>query len=386
MSEFVRHAVTAELVGKLYKSALNGDLCDAVLDCVVKNLKGTPAIIFGVDTVNHANNFLLHRGLCTEAVVLHISNLNVGNPWLEAQWRQPVGSVYQDNDMITEDEMRAWSRHKEWYGMLGSNRHATGIVLDRRESKQLVLELRYPTAHQSRYRRPATELFEALSPHLVLGEQIMRLRREFPIEGQMATSLLELSNMPVLIIDTDVRVQNMNRRAQIMANHMDTFFISAERQFHAMDLASETAFKSALHALATGSRKVPEIITFWNSDRSKRVFVALVKLGGTTPNRAFPIPRFESGQDQIAVIVQDVDEQLDLAPDTLWKAFRLSNAECDLARRLLRGDTIGDVAYENQVSKQTLRNQLSSIMRKTSTSRQSQLVSLLTKLAVAPLS
>jgi len=386
MSELIRRTVTAEMVGNLYKSALDGDLCEAVLDCVVTNLKGTPVIIFGVDTVNHANNFLLHRGLCTEAVVLHINNLNVGNPWLDAQWRQPVGSVYQDYDLITEHEMRAWSRHKEWYGMLGTNRHATGIVLDRRESKQLVLELHYPTAHESRYRRPATELFEGLAPHLVLGEQIMRLQREFPIEGHMATSLLELSGLPILIIDTDDRVHNMNCRAQIMANQMDTFFISAERQFHAMDMASETAFKSALHALTTGSRKVSDIITLWNSDRSRRVFVALAKLGGATPNRAFPIQRFESGQDQIALIVQDVDEQLDLAPDTLWKAFRLSNAECDLALKLLRGDTIGDIAYENHISKQTLRNQLSSIMKKTSTSRQSQLVSLLTKLAFAPLS
>jgi len=385
MTGLVQHAVTADLVEQLYKSALHGELCDAVLDCVVQNLKGTPAIIFGVDTVNHAHNFLLHRGLCTEAVVLHTNNLHVGNPWLAAQWNQPVGAVYQDSDLISDADMRAWPRHKEWYGMLGTNRHATGIVIDRRDSRQLVLELHYSSTNQDRYRRRATMFFEALSPHLVLSEQIMRLHREFPVEGKMATSLLELSSLPILIIDTDNRVHNLNLRAQTMANRMETFFISAERQFHAMDLASEAAFKSALHALKTGTRKVSDIITLWNSDRSKRVFVALAKLERKTPHQAFPIQRFESGQDHIALLIHDVDEQLDLAPDVLWKAFRLSNAECELALRLLHGATIGDVAFENDVSKQTLRNQLSSIMKKTSTSRQSQLVSLLTKLAVAPL-
>ena len=141
MGGLTQQSVTADLVGHLYKSALNGELCDAVLDCVVKHLKGTPVIIFGIDTVNHARNFLLHRGLCTEAAVLHANNLNVENPWLAAQWQQPVGAVYQDSDLISESEMRAWPRHKEWYGMLGKNRHATGIVIDRHDSRQLVLEL-----------------------------------------------------------------------------------------------------------------------------------------------------------------------------------------------------------------------------------------------------
>ena len=192
--------------------------------------------------------------------------------------------------------------------------------------------------------------------------------------------------MPILIIDGDNRVCNLNRRAQTMASQMNTFFISAERQFHALDLASEAALKSALHALKAGSRQVSDIITLWNRERSSRVFVALAKLERKTPHQAFPIQRFEAGQDHIALLIHDVDQQPDLAPDILWKAYGLSNAECELALRLLRGDTIGEVAFENGVSKQTLRNQLSSIMKKTSTSRQTQLVSLLTKLAVAPLS
>lgn len=268
--------------------------------------------------------------------------------------------------------------------MLCGHKMASGVVIYRHGTRQLVLEVHYSSTHESRFRRAATDLLKLLSPHLLLGEQIMKLRREFPIEGDMVTSLLELSGLPVIIITSDYRVQNMNRRAEVLVNQMDAFFISAERQFHAMDLESEAAFKSALHAMMTGSRKVSEVVTLWNSDRSRYVFMALAKLGGANTSRAFPVGRFESGDEQFALIIQDMDEELDLAPDTLWRTFRLSNAECELARRLLQGDTVGDVAFDAGVSKQTLRNQLSSIMKKTSTSRQSQLISLLTKLAVAP--
>lgn len=383
-SQLIQKAISSEMIEQLYRSALDGDFLDRILQSVVKVLGGTPVVIFGVDTQDHKKNFLLHRGLCTEAAVLHINNLMIDNPWLAAQWRQPVGAAYQDHDLMSEEEIRAWPRHKEWHGMLCGHKMASGVVIYRQGTRQLVLEVHYSSTHESRFRRPATDLLKLLSPHLLLGEQIMKLRREFPIEGDMVTSLLELSGLPVIIITSDYRVQNMNRRAEVLVNQMDAFFISAERQFHAMDLESEAAFKSALHAMMTGSRKVSEVVTLWNSDRSRYVFMALAKLGGANTSRAFPVGRFESGDEQFALIIQDMDEELDLAPDTLWRTFRLSNAECELARRLLQGDTVGDVAFDAGVSKQTLRNQLSSIMKKTSTSRQSQLISLLTKLAVAP--
>jgi DNA-binding CsgD family transcriptional regulator len=386
MGDVMRRGFASQDIQHLYAAALEGNLLDALLDCVVKYLGGTPVTIFGVDTANHANNFLLHRGLLQDAVVLHMNKLTVGNPWLEAQWKQPVGLVYQDTDLINPADFQSWPRYKEWCGMLGGNKHATGVVLDRRGNKQLVLELHFTAAQQERYRRPATELFNQLAPHLLLGEQIMRLRREFPIHTRMATSLLELSSLPVVIIDTGNQIHNMNRRAQMLASQMDTFFISAGQEFHAMDLASEASFQSTLHGLVNSSRRVSEVITLWNGARSKRVFVAMAKLGQAAPQQAFPVRRFEAGEELIALIIQDVDEPLDIANDTLWKAFRLSNAECELAVRLLHGDTVGDVAVERGMSKQTLRNQLSSIMKKTSTSRQAQLISLLTRLAVGPLS
>ncbi|WP_380058307.1 helix-turn-helix transcriptional regulator [Falsihalocynthiibacter sp. SS001] len=386
MNELVRRDAWAGLVERIYSAAIEGDPLNTILECVTSTIQDVPAVIFGADTVNFANNFLLHRGLCTEAVVLHVNNLTVGNPWLAAQWRQPVGAIYQDSDLLKAEELDAWPKAKQWYTMLGQNTRATGMVIHRRNNKQLVVEVRYTPAQETRVRRAITEMFERLGTHFVLAARMQCMRREFPIEAPMSTSLLELSSLPILIIDSDDRVRNLNERARIMASKMETFFISAEQEFHAMDLVSEAAFKTELHALVSGSRRISKVIPFWNSDRSKRVFIALAKLSGGKNEGGCPNQSYPARREQIALIIQDVDEELELTSDTLWTAFRLSNAECDLAVRLLRGQSIGEVACANGVSKQTLRNQLSSIMRKTSTSRQSQLVSLLTKLAVAPLS
>ena len=71
-----------------------------------------------------------------------------------------------------------------------------------------------------------------------------------------------------------------------------------------------------------------------------------------------------------------------LPMDLLWRAFSLTESEARLAEALLAGATLADFAKERAVSKQTLRNQLVGVMRKTGTRRQSELVSLLTRLAL----
>ena len=63
----------------------------------------------------------------------------------------------------------------------------------------------------------------------------------------------------------------------------------------------------------------------------------------------------------------------------------LLKREAKLAEALLNGSTLAEFAKDREVSKQTLRNQLVGLMRKTGTRRQSELVSLLTRLSLTAL-
>ena len=89
--------------------------------------------------------------------------------------------------------------------------------------------------------------------------------------------------------------------------------------------------------------------------------------------------------DVVQLVVLVVHGSLEIAAlpmDLLWRAFSLTESEARLAEALLAGATLADFAKEREVSKQTLRNQLVGVMRKTGTRRQSELVSLLTRLAL----
>ena len=84
----------------------------------------------------------------------------------------------------------------------------------------------------------------------------------------------------------------------------------------------------------------------------------------------------------VMLVVHGILEMSSLPTDLLWRAFSLTESEARLAEALLNGATLADFAKEREVSKQTLRNQLVGVMRKTGTRRQSELVSLLTRLAL----
>ena len=82
------------------------------------------------------------------------------------------------------------------------------------------------------------------------------------------------------------------------------------------------------------------------------------------------------------LVVHGSHEVASLPIEMLWRAFSLTESEARLAEALVNGSTLADFAKVREVSKQTLRNQLVGVMRKTGTRRQSELVSLLTRLAL----
>nr|WP_276552804.1 helix-turn-helix transcriptional regulator [Bradyrhizobium elkanii] len=62
----------------------------------------------------------------------------------------------------------------------------------------------------------------------------------------------------------------------------------------------------------------------------------------------------------------------------LYGLFDLSPAEARVAQRLVEGSSVEEIATSNDLSQETVRKQLKSVLAKTGTSRQAELVGLLT--------
>ena len=97
-------------------------------------------------------------------------------------------------------------------------------------------------------------------------------------------------------------------------------------------------------------------------------------------NRAVP----QGGSGAVALLmIHDPSSQTDLPQDVAATLFGLTPAETQLLLALSHGQSLKDYSEEAQVSQNTARTQLRSIFAKTNTSRQSDLVRLMSGIGLS---
>jgi DNA-binding CsgD family transcriptional regulator len=94
-----------------------------------------------------------------------------------------------------------------------------------------------------------------------------------------------------------------------------------------------------------------------------------------------PLPSHFSGQPgRVLVVLRSEAAAPALDAATLWRLFKLTPAEARLALAIAAGHSLGQIGREHHVSENTLRTQLVSILRKTDTANQRELVRMLSLL------
>ena len=99
---------------------------------------------------------------------------------------------------------------------------------------------------------------------------------------------------------------------------------------------------------------------------------------------AVPLSNEAEAGPHTVLILLDLDSTPLPRPSVLQRMFALTPAEAKLAIEIASGETPANIAKENLVSMATVRSQLASVLAKTQTRRQAELVALLARLAILP--
>lgn len=92
----------------------------------------------------------------------------------------------------------------------------------------------------------------------------------------------------------------------------------------------------------------------------------------------------KAGTGNILVILVDLDCAMQPNPQVLRQLFSLTAAETKVAQRVALGRAPAEIASELSLSRNTIRSQIASIMAKTHTKRQAELVVLLARVSILP--
>lgn len=374
--------VSRHEIGALYEAALEGRFQAGVLDLVGPRVPGAATLLYHEDSARPTACGILHRGLGGAAMPGFPPRLAAGNPLFRAHFRKPVGAVFHDGALMARASFRTSPFYRDWLSLAGDFDAATGVVIAREANVQTVLEIRYP-AHAERQVAPVAEtILGELALHLAQAARIADLTLDAGQAQTEARNFLELSSFPTFIVDEGCRIHAMNGRGEALLRLGGGLTVGMDRRLQAAEpedtarlqeavaqASLSVSARSAVLGLRLGGRKVASVLTL----------TPLSALGRSD----LPCAGGQIHQGRVAIMVIDGADQLRLGRDALWAMFDLTAREAELALALLEGRTLPELARAQAVSKQTLRNQLSSILRKTGTTRQSELVALLLQMARA---
>jgi DNA-binding CsgD family transcriptional regulator len=367
------------LISSIYDMALGRASWDSILDILSASFPGSLVLVSGDDLATRSNIVFSQRGLPPAAAAAYVGTYASRSPWLDGQAALSPQQVFHDDQLLPREEAKKSPFWSEWLGKQGDYIASTGVVVLREGARQLTIEIRYKP-DQAEVRERAA---------LVLGEAAQHFGRAFEISSRSRFSagrgyldhVVEDLPFSVFFVDADLRVHYSNFAAENLRRLPAGPFSSADGILRAYDPESDSALRQMVQRTMTSKRTPTAVLQLGRPDVDARYF-AIARLAVREGQHNQLHDAILDPGPLVMLVVHGSLEIASLPMDLLWRAFSLTESEARLAEALLAGATLADFAKEREVSKQTLRNQLVGVMRKTGTRRQSELVSLLTRLAL----
>jgi DNA-binding CsgD family transcriptional regulator len=186
---------------------------------------------------------------------------------------------------------------------------------------------------------------------------------------------LDRLSTPVFIVDEHTKLLFSNKEADKVARRCDVVRVRSDRFLRFVSDKDEGAISRHLAECADLSTP-PNNLFVKLQLPSERPFVAFVS---QVPGDEGLLPRQTSGPQRFLVFLIDPRVEPATNSEALSTALGITSTEAVLALALLNDKSIKDYAEERGVSANTARAQLRSLMAKTETHRQAELVKILSR-------
>jgi DNA-binding CsgD family transcriptional regulator len=368
------------LTNCIYDMALGRSSWDSILDILSASFPGCLVLVSGDDVAKHENVVFSQRGLQPAAVAAYVGTFAALNPWLEGQSNLTTHQVFHDDQILPRESAKKTEFWTRWLSRQGDYGASTGIVVLREGTRQLSIEIRYSEADDGTIRERAAAVLGDAANHFGRAFEISSRSRFASSRGYLDGVVAELP-FAVFFVDQDMRIHYSNFHAENLRRQHKGPFTSADGILRSPDETTDAMLRQLVQKTVSSKRAPTSVLQISRESGEERHFAIARLATRSTQNFQLHDAILDPGP-LVMLVVHGSLEVSSLPMDLLWRAFSLTESESRLAEALLSGATLADFAREREVSKQTLRNQLVGVMRKTGTRRQSELVSLLTRLAL----
>jgi DNA-binding CsgD family transcriptional regulator len=360
-------------VSALYDAAVDPSGWAPALELVVRYTGAMGSQFLAWDQAQNVQVFSqLSSGLDPRGDILYAKHYGMIDPHRDLVGSTAPGEPWSSNDHLGEEFVRKSEFYNDFLLPLGGW-YVAGARLVETSGYQAFIGL---------HRGPSAPLFDnndkenlsALIPHLQWAAQINHRLAPVLRLGSFAVQGLEGLADPVAIVAAGGKLLLANRAFAGLLDEADGF-----RLVHGRLRASNAeAFDAALSAVwqSTARRGVTGAQALQVSRRLGRRALAVVclPLMGSAGSGARPAA---------LVMVTDPEAVPRSSHNILSGALGLSRAQAELAMMLLQGHTLSEIAAARGVALSTVKTQLLQLFAQTGANRQSDLISLLTRLAAS---
>lgn len=277
-------------------------------------------------------------------------------------WAANYGGFLSESDVFGPDELESDPTFNAFYKPRGIGRAMiTALFPPFGHTLFLGVERRYDDGPT----RPAdVQRLNDLRPHLARAAVIsQRFQAE---QARAAAEALGLIGMPALVFAQGGRVIAANQQIQELTDRIR--WLAADR-VALSDADADRMLRRALERLDHGDMSVPASFALRGPETGAAMVAHLVPVRGS----ARDILVRSSGVLVLTPITRPSAPPVEL----IQSLFDLTPSEARVARGLVAGSTLDEIADENGLSRNTIRSQLRGALEKTGSRRQAELVALL---------
>ncbi|WP_158786246.1 helix-turn-helix transcriptional regulator [Granulicella sp. L46] len=360
----------SDLLEVLYSAPLDQEQWQEFLTLLCHHTSSKYGLFFCADT---------HLGVTVRAmggsrhdidfITVYNERYGTSDPFRAPLIRNAKIGVFQGDDILPHEGLLQTDMYRDLAQPVGA-RYATLVPLTLSVRRLEAISL-WRTPEMGPMDEDCNQLLRLLLPHI---KKALEIHRELGAIRQRlagAEAIADASFTATFLVKRSGIVIHRNAAADSLVADGRALTLSAG-VLRPLDQDAAIALRKAL----SGSHRAPA-----SSVAGPNHAILLPRTDGGRPSQLLfsPLPQkqtLRSGADFLILVI-DPERATRFPDDVLRELYRLTPAEVEVANGILMGYSPDEIACLRRASAGTVRNQLKSIMGKTNTNRQSEMVRLL---------
>lgn len=323
-----------------------------------------------MESVQHGPSWLSHtRNFDDEAKLTHAAHYHKVDVWIERAVHIEKSRIFLSPELVPDADFAESEIYQDWSRRLGVFR-VLGSVFDVGQGELAVLGV-HRSRRESEFVEEDRQALGLMFTHLRRAMQLRHRLAGRALDGEASLSALEHSGLGVLIVSRACDVLYANSVALTVLKRGDALRAPLNK-LSGITLAGTSALTALVHAAAGTAQG--KALKSGGALRLRRAGALPVTLF-VAPFR--PSPGFFGALEPAAILLVRDPELVTARTRVLRDLFGFTATEAAVAALLAEGQSIDAVAAaQGGVSLNTARTHLKSLLVKTGTNRQAELVAL----------